>query len=99
GTGVDLVSDLTDKAVVIEIRKELGYTKGPHGMDIDKLKKFPVVQAATHLLTKLNDQERWSQVNTMWLHIAKKMSQGVVYNLAGYIADTIVEEVHTRRKD
>ncbi|KAH9292215.1 hypothetical protein KI387_042587, partial [Taxus chinensis] len=53
---------------------------------------------ATHLLTKLNDQERWSQVNTMWLHIVKKMSQGVVYNLAGYIADTIVEEARIGEK-
>ncbi|KAH9320752.1 hypothetical protein KI387_015391, partial [Taxus chinensis] len=78
--------------------KELGYTKGLHGMDIKKLKKYLVLQAAIHLVTKLNDQERWSQVNTMWLHISKKMSEGVVYNISHYIVKTIVEEVHAGGK-
>ena len=61
-------------------------------MDIDKLKKYPIVQLVTHLVTKLNDQERWSQVNTMWLHVTRKMSQGVIYNLADHIAKTVIEE-------
>ncbi|KAH9316795.1 hypothetical protein KI387_044533, partial [Taxus chinensis] len=92
GTGVDLNSDLIDKATILETRKELGYTKDPRGMDIDKLKKYPIIKAVTHLVTKLNDQERWSQVNTMWLHITKKMSQGVIYNISSYIVETIIEE-------
>ncbi|KAH9301302.1 hypothetical protein KI387_012885, partial [Taxus chinensis] len=72
GMGVDLTSDLTNKAAIVEIRKEFGYNKGLHGMDIDKLKKYPVVQEIMHLVTKLNDQERWSQVTTRWLHVVKK---------------------------
>ncbi|KAH9322013.1 hypothetical protein KI387_016652, partial [Taxus chinensis] len=60
-SGLDLDIDLTDKAIILEMRKELGYTNGLHGMDIDKLKKYLVVQATAHLVTKLNDQGRWSQ--------------------------------------
>ena len=36
-SGFDLDSNLTDKATILEIRKELGYTKGSCGMDTDKL--------------------------------------------------------------
>ncbi|KAH9311781.1 hypothetical protein KI387_026816, partial [Taxus chinensis] len=55
GTRDDLQDDMTEKTAILETRKELGYTKGLCGMDIDKLKKYPNVQAAAHLVTKLND--------------------------------------------
>ncbi|KAH9293415.1 hypothetical protein KI387_041382, partial [Taxus chinensis] len=54
--GEDIKSDLVDKATILKTRQELGYLKGPRGMDIDKLKNCLVVQAAAHLVTKLNDQ-------------------------------------------
>ncbi|KAH9316539.1 hypothetical protein KI387_025166, partial [Taxus chinensis] len=57
----EISSDLTDKEGIMVTRKALGYIKGGHRMDIGKLQKYHVVQAAAHLLTKLNDQERWSQ--------------------------------------
>ncbi|KAH9324041.1 hypothetical protein KI387_004219, partial [Taxus chinensis] len=60
-SGLDLDNDLIDKATILEMRKELGYTKDPHDVDIDKLKKYLVVQEASHLVAKLNDQGRWSQ--------------------------------------
>ncbi|KAH9289315.1 hypothetical protein KI387_033432, partial [Taxus chinensis] len=59
--GEDIKNDLKYKATILETRKELGYLKGLHNMDIDKLKNCLVVQEATHLVTNLNDQERWSQ--------------------------------------
>lgn len=91
-TRVDLTSDLKDKAPILETQKELSYTKGLCKMDIDKLKKYPMVQVVTHLVTKLNDQNRWSQVNAMWLHIVRRMSQGIIYNITSYIVDTIIKE-------
>ncbi|KAH9298489.1 hypothetical protein KI387_030171, partial [Taxus chinensis] len=36
----DIKNDLTDKAVILKTRQELGYLKGLRGMDIDKLKNF-----------------------------------------------------------
>lgn len=92
-TGEDIKGDLADKATIVKTKHELGYLKGPRGMDIDKLKNCPVVQSATHLVTKLNDQEQWSQVNTMWLHVAHKMLEGTIYNIVSYIAEQIVKEV------
>ncbi|KAH9300459.1 hypothetical protein KI387_012042, partial [Taxus chinensis] len=59
--GEDIKNDLTKKSVILKTRQDLGYSKGPRGMDIEKLKNYLVVQAAAHLVTKLNDQERWSQ--------------------------------------
>ncbi|KAH9307194.1 hypothetical protein KI387_044409, partial [Taxus chinensis] len=59
--GEDIENDLTDKSMILKTRPELGYLKGPHGMDIDKLKNFLVVQVAAHLVTKLKDYEQWSQ--------------------------------------
>ncbi|KAH9330916.1 hypothetical protein KI387_003024, partial [Taxus chinensis] len=38
GRRADLKYDLTDKAKILETRKELGYKKGLRNMDIDKLK-------------------------------------------------------------
>lgn len=98
GTGDDLQDDMINKTIILETRKELGYTKGPCGMDINKLKKYLVVQVVAHLITKLNDQESWSQVNTMWLHIAKNMFEGVVYNISWYIIEKIVEKAHVGGK-
>ncbi|KAH9325193.1 hypothetical protein KI387_005371, partial [Taxus chinensis] len=31
-------------------------------------------------------------VNTMWLHVARKMSKGAIYNIVGYISEQIVKE-------
>lgn len=67
-------------------------------MDIDKLNNYLVVKAIAHLVTKLNDQEWWSQVNTMWLHVVRKMSEGAMYNIAGYIVEQIIKEVRTGGK-
>ncbi|KAH9313718.1 hypothetical protein KI387_022345, partial [Taxus chinensis] len=90
--GEDIKTDLAEKSAILETQKVLSYQKGPRKMDIDKLKNCPIVKAAAHLSTKLNDQERWSQINSMWLHVAKRMSEGTTYNIIGFITKKIVEE-------
>ncbi|KAH9323476.1 hypothetical protein KI387_018115, partial [Taxus chinensis] len=53
--------------------------------------------ATTHLVTKLNDQEVVASKHYV-VACGTKMSEGMIYNIAGYIAEKIVEEVHTGGK-
>lgn len=91
-SGVEINSDLTNKEDVEKTSKELGYTKCGCEMDIPKLHKYLVVQAATHLLTNLNNQERWSQVNKAWLHVTCRMTEGFVYKISKFIVETIINK-------
>lgn len=49
--------------------------------------KDPVMKMATHLVTNINGQERWTQVNKAWLHVYRKFLEGNIYNLSTFIVD------------
>lgn len=55
--------------------------------------KDPVMRMAVCLVTKLNAQEIWTQVNKSWLNVCRRISKGTIYNLSIYITDEIISIV------
>ncbi|KAH9292491.1 hypothetical protein KI387_042326, partial [Taxus chinensis] len=88
--GDSLEDDLGDKEAIQETITEYACKKGSRYYDISDIKD-PVMKMATHLVTKLNGQERWTQVNKPWLHVCRKITEGTIYNLSTYIAEEIVK--------
>ncbi|KAH9324131.1 hypothetical protein KI387_004309, partial [Taxus chinensis] len=59
----DIINDdLSDKEALKEIVVVYDYNKGLRYFDIVEIPDL-FMRMATHLVTKLNDQERWTQVN------------------------------------
>ncbi|KAH9289340.1 hypothetical protein KI387_033457, partial [Taxus chinensis] len=65
--GDSIDDDLEDKEVIKKTLDAYNYKKGLHYFEIEKIPD-PVMRMAVHLVTKLNDQERWIQVNKAWLN-------------------------------
>ncbi|KAH9320386.1 hypothetical protein KI387_044486, partial [Taxus chinensis] len=59
--------DLDDKEAIKETVEAYDYKKGSRYFDIIDIPD-PVMRMAVCLVTKLNGQERWTQVNKAWLN-------------------------------
>ncbi|KAH9322442.1 hypothetical protein KI387_017081, partial [Taxus chinensis] len=87
--GDNIDDDLSDKEAIKATVTAYDYKKGSWYFYIVEI-PYPIMRMVMCMVTKLNDQERWTQVNKALLNVCIKISEGIIYIFVAFIPDEII---------